>query len=139
MSSSASSLLPAPTFPKLDESNYHSWKFNMQALLMRNMAWLVINGTIKEPSNKSDSEWREWAIANSNAAGVIYSQVEASIQPLIREHLSYAVKMWSTLKEHFSKDNAASRFLVFDEFLSIAKAEDESLSALTARVLKIVL
>ena len=134
MSSSASSILPAPTFPKLDETNYHSWKFNMQALLMHNMAWLIINGTLEEPSNRANTEWRDWAIGNSNAAGIIYLQVEPSIQPLIREHLSSAVKMWDTLKEHFSKDNAASRFLVFDEFLSIAKAEDESLSALTARV-----
>ena len=125
-----------PTFPKLNEHNYHTWKFDMQALLMlmRNAAWLVVNGTVEEPSNRATTEWQSWQTANMNAAGVIYSQVEPQIQPLIREHLSSAAVMWTTLEQHYSKDNAASRFLVYDEFFSISKAEDESLTSLVGRV-----
>ena len=125
-----------PTFPKLNEHNYHTWKFDMQALLMlmRNAAWLIVNGTMEEPSNRSTQEWKDWQLANMNAAGVIYSQVESQIQPLIRENLDSAFDMWSTLEEHYSKDNAASRFLVYDEFFSISKAEDESLTSLVGRV-----
>ena len=69
-----------------------------------------------------------------NAAGLIYSHVDPSIQPLIRDSLGNASSMWSTLESQYSKDNAASRFLAYDEFLSISKQQDESLTSLVARV-----
>ena len=71
---------------------------------------------------------------NENAAGIIYSQVEPSIQSLIRDFLDDSVGMWKKLKNTYSQDNAASRFLVLDEFLSISKQQDESLTSLVARV-----
>ena len=67
---------------------------------------------------------------NENAAGIIYSQVEPSIQSLIRDFLDDSVGMWKKLKDTYSQDNAASRFLVLDEFLSISKGEEESLMSL---------
>ena len=72
-----------PAFPKLSEHNYHSWKFDMQALLMRTSGWLVVDGILTEPSNRATPGWKEWAISNMNAAGLIYSHVDPSIQPLI--------------------------------------------------------
>ena len=71
---------------------------------------------------------------NMNAAGVIYSQVDPLLQLLIREKLADAPGMWTSLKDHFAKDNAASRFLIMDEFLSTVKQPDESLSAVVTRV-----
>ena len=71
---------------------------------------------------------------NENAAGIIYSQVEPSIQSLIRDFRDDSVGMWKKLKDTYSQDNAASRFLVLDEFLSISKGEEESLTSLCARV-----
>ena len=123
----------APKFPKLNEHNYHVWKFDMQALLQRNSTWRLVKGTYEEPSANAD-DLETWEAMNMNAAGVIYSQVEPSIQPLIREKLDNAPGMWTTLKDHFAKDNAASRFLIVDEFLSISKQTDESLTSLCARV-----
>lgn len=125
---------PAPLFKPLSENNYHEWKFNMQALLQRNMGWLIISDVWPEPSPKTSAEWREWAKANFNAAGIIYSHVEPSIQPLLREYLNSAKEMWGKLEQVYSKDNATSRFLAYDEFFSITKEEDESLTALVARV-----
>ena len=123
----------APKFPKLNEHNYHVWKFDMQALLQRNSTWRLVKGTYEEPSANAD-DLETWEAMNMNAAGVIYSQVEPSIQPLIREKLDNAPGMWTTLKDHFAKDNAASRFLIMDEFLSTVKQPDESLSAVVTRV-----
>ena len=71
---------------------------------------------------------------NENAAGIIYSQVEPFIQSLIRDFLDDSVGMWKKLKDTYSQDNAALRFLVLDEFLSISKGEEESLTSLCARV-----
>ena len=71
---------------------------------------------------------------NENAAGIIYSVVEPSIQSLIRDFLDDSVGMWKKLKETYAQENAASRFLILDEFLSVSKGADESLTALCARV-----
>ena len=75
MSTDHSNTPAAPSFTKLNEHNYHTWKFDMQALLMlmQNAAWLIVNGTMEEPSNRSTQEWKNWQLANMNAAGVIYS------------------------------------------------------------------
>ena len=71
---------------------------------------------------------------NENAAGIIYSVVEPSIQSLIRDFLDDSVGMWKKLKETYAQENAALRFLILDEFLSVSKGADESLTALCARV-----
>ena len=133
MSNSENTQVPPPLFSKLNEHNYHTWKFDIQALLQRNGTWQIVNGTIPRPVLDLAGQ-DSWDTRNYNAAGVIYSQVEPSIQPLIREKLDNAPGMWTTLKDHFAKDNAASRFLIMDEFLSTAKQPEESLSAVVARV-----
>lgn len=56
------------------------------------------------------------------------------IQTLVRGNLDSSVDMWNTLKTHFSQDNAALRFLIFDKFFSIAKQPDESLDTIVSRV-----
>ena len=120
-----------PSFPKLSEHNYHTWKFDMQALLQRNGTWAIVKGTVTE-STMQDTE--KWTQGNWNAAGIMYSHLESKIQPLVREHLDSAKGMWDKLKSQYAEDSAAGRFLILDEFLSIAKQPDESLTALCARV-----
>lgn len=55
-------------------------------------------------------------------------------QALIRDKLDDAAGMWTKLKEQYSQDSASARFLLLDEFLSISKQADESLTGLCARV-----
>ena len=103
----------------------------MQALLQRNSTWGIVSGEITLEASEDKNGWKA---ANWNAAGVIYSQVDSSIQPLIRESLADAKGMWDKLCTQYSQDSAASRFLLLDEFLSITKQPDESLTALCARL-----
>ena len=135
MSLDQSNTPAAPSFTKLNEHNYHTWKYDIQAQLQRNGTWRVVSGRYPKPSPpaaaSSDDQWHGM---NENAAGIIYSQVEPSIQSLIRDFLDDSVGMWKKLKDTYSQDNAASRFLVLDEFLSISKGEEESLTSLCARV-----
>lgn len=133
MSSLDGTNVPAAHFPKLTDVNYHTWKFDMQAMLMRNGSWLIVDGKITKPTSPGDAQ-DTWMIRDMNAAGVIYSYVTEPIQTLIRGNLNSSVDMWNTLKTHFSQDNAASRFLIFDEFFSIAKQPDESLSTVVSHV-----
>ena len=38
-----------PTFPKLNEHNYHTWKYDIQAQLQQNGTWRVVSGVIPSP------------------------------------------------------------------------------------------
>ena len=131
MSSDASSNHFSPKFPPLNEHNYHSWKFDIQALLQRNGTWGVVSGRQERPESPGEPQ-DAWDAKSDNAAGTIYSQVEPKVQTLIREYLDDAPDMWAKLKTLYAQDNAASRFLILDQFLSISKSEDESLTALCA-------
>ena len=42
--------------------------------------------------------------------------------------------MWTKLKEQYQENTAAGRFLIVDEFLSVSKQPDETLTALCARL-----
>ena len=88
-------------FPKLSEHNYHTWKFDIQALLQRNGTWRVVSGRFQLPESPSPpgetDQIELWHNLNKNAAGLIYSQVEPAIQSLIREFLDDSVGMWKKL------------------------------------------
>ena len=133
MSTPSESAQFTPKFPPLNESNYHSWKYDIQALLQRNGTWGVVSGRQERPETAGILQ-DTWDTKCDNAAGTIYSQVEPKVQTLIREHLDSAPDMWAKLKTLYAQDNAALRFLILDQFLSISKSEDESLTALCARV-----
>ena len=146
MSADMANTPTAPSFPRLNEHNYHTWKFDIQAQLQRNGTWKVVSGRLPKPSPRpagaagaaaaaaaAESD-DQWYAMNENAAGIIYSVVEPSIQSLIRDFLDDSVGMWKKLKETYAQENAASRFLILDEFLSVSKGADESLTALCARV-----
>ena len=107
MSTDHSNTPAAPSFTKLNEHNYHTWKYDIQAQLQRNGTWRVVSGRYPKPSPpaagaaaaaaaESDDQW--YAM-NENAAGIIYSVVEPSIQSLIRDFLDDSVGMWKKLKE----------------------------------------
>lgn len=56
MSSLDGTNVPAAHFPKLTDVNYHTWKFDMQAMLMRNGSWLIVNGKITKPTSPGDTQ-----------------------------------------------------------------------------------
>ena len=91
MSTDASTQPHPPSFPKLNEHNYHTWKYDIQALLQRNGTWAIVKGSLKQPAAPADPT--VWNNMNWNAAGIIYSQVEPKIQPLIRDFLDSAKGM----------------------------------------------
>ena len=114
MSNEAATQPSPPAFPKLSEHNYHTWKYDIQAQLQRNGTWRVVSGRYPRPSPPAagaavvvDDQWHQM---NENAAGIIYSQVEPSIQSLIRDFLDDSVGMWKKLKDTYSQDNAALLF-----------------------------
>ncbi|THH11325.1 hypothetical protein EW145_g720 [Phellinidium pouzarii] len=86
-------------------------------------------------SNTSPPEKVElWEEKAEQAAGLIYQKLEHGMQILVQKYMDDPIKMWGELEKMQHQDNPASCFIAYDQFFSITKKEDESLTALTARV-----
>ena len=118
-------------FAKLGENNYPSWKFDMQAALQSKKTWRLVSGRETRPVDPAlGAAWEERA---EQAAGTIYQKLDRSMQIQVQEHMDDPVKMWNKLQSIHQQDNPASRFIAFDNLLSITKGEDESLTSLLTR------
>ena len=106
----------------------------MQAHLLVKSLWGITSGDETQPSDANSSAAITWREKSGQAAGSIYLMLEPDIQVMVAQHLMDAAVMWKKLKETYTQENAASRFLILDEFLSVSKGADESLTALCARV-----
>ena len=130
---SESAAIESLSFSKLGESNYSTWKFDMQAALQTKCLWHLVSGQESAPTDDLDKLelWNERA---QQAAGLIYQKLEHSMQILVQQHIDNPIEMWSALQKLHEQDNPAARFIAYDEFFSISKAEDESLQSLVSRV-----
>lgn len=118
-------------FLKLGENNYPTWKFNMQAALQSKKVWCLVDGRETRPADPALAlAWDERA---EQASGFIYQKLERSMQIQVQEFMDDPVKMWNKLQLIHQQDNPASRFIAFDNLLSINKGEDESLTSLLTR------
>ncbi|THH04794.1 hypothetical protein EW145_g5256 [Phellinidium pouzarii] len=121
------------SFTKLGESNYPTWEYDMRAALQVKKLWRLTSGNESKPSSPPEKVelWEEKA---EQAAGLIYQKLKHGMQILVQKYMDDPIKMWGELEKMQHQDNPASRFIAYDQFFSITKKEDESLTALTARV-----
>lgn len=109
-------------FVKLGENNYSTWKFDMQAALQSKKVWRLVAGKETCPVDAAGAvAWEERA---EQASGFIYQNLKCSMQIQVQMHMDDPVKMWNTLQGLYQQDNPASRFIAFDNLLSINKGKD---------------
>ena len=118
---------------RLGESNYTQWKADVQAALMMKGCWRIVNGESPQPSPGSD-KLADWLEKHDLAAGLIWLTLEPSQKALVAAHQTDALKLWKELKDLHAKDSEVSRFIAYDELLSIILQESESLSSVISRV-----
>lgn len=100
----------------------------MQAALQSKKVWRLVDGRETRPVNAALAlVWDERA---EQASGFIYQKLKWSMQIQVQEFMDDLVKMWNKLQSIHQQDNPASRFIAFDNLLSINKGEDESLTSL---------
>ena len=120
------------TFTKLGESNFSTWKYDMQAALQTKRLWRLVSGQEAKPTEPDKLElWNERA---EQAAGLIYQKLEHGMQILVQQHMDNPIEMWKALQKLHEQDNPAARFNAFDEFFNISKQKDETLQSLVSRV-----
>ena len=118
---------------RLGESNYSQWVADMKAALMMKGCWRIVDKTIPQPSPGSD-KLAEWLEKHDMAAGLIWLTLERSQKAMVQAHQSDAIKLWEELAKLHAKDSEISRFMAYDDLLSITLQENESLSGLISRV-----
>ncbi|OAX31498.1 hypothetical protein K503DRAFT_812656 [Rhizopogon vinicolor AM-OR11-026] len=104
---------------KLTSNNYPTWKGDMKAYLRVKGVWLLVNGSETCPSD-ADAK-AKWDVKADKAAGELY--LACSDDP---------VKIWTTLASIHLQQRPAARFNAWDDFFSIRKQPEESLSTLIA-------
>ncbi|GBL88843.1 hypothetical protein AVEN_158955-1 [Araneus ventricosus] len=97
-------------FPKLDGSNYTSWKEDMKIVLMARGCWSFIIGEDKPyPEQATEKEKIEYDWRKQRCYTTIYQGIERKFLPLIR-HTTDGKEAWNILKSNFgptSKDRLA--------------------------------
>ena len=123
----------APSFSKLNGSNYATWVGDMEAWLKAQALWRIVNGTSKRPSleaeNADTKPLDEWDAKSDKAAGWIWLTLEPDQKALVSSCKDSPVTMWTTLQS-----TSRSRFNAYDDLFSICKLEDETLQSLINRV-----
>ena len=106
----------------------------MKALLRSKGLWRLVDAKETRPADNTDGAQDKWDAKADKAAGEIMLNIEADQRVHIRSTQDNPVAAWKALASIYLQRKPGARFAAYDEFFGIRKREDESLSALTARV-----
>ncbi|GBO20631.1 hypothetical protein AVEN_29373-1 [Araneus ventricosus] len=94
-------------FPKLDGSNYTSWKEDMKVVLMDRGCWSFIIGEDKPcPEQATEKEKIEYVWRKQSCYTTIYQGIERKFLPLIRRTTD-GKEAWNILKSNFEPTSKA--------------------------------
>ncbi|KIJ09343.1 hypothetical protein PAXINDRAFT_17563 [Paxillus involutus ATCC 200175] len=96
----------------LSGTNYSTWAEEMKALLRSKGLWMLADGR-ETTSSAAGEEQTKWDL---------------------KEHQDDPAATWTALKALYVQQKPGTCFVAYDEFFSIRKRQEESLSAVTARV-----
>ncbi|KAF8833329.1 hypothetical protein BDN67DRAFT_870073, partial [Paxillus ammoniavirescens] len=117
----------------LSGTNYTTWAEEMKALLRSKGLWMLVDGRETRPSAVGE-EQTKWDLKQDKAAGQLMLNLHPYQRVHMREHQDDPAAAWSALKALYVQQKPGTRFVAYDEFCSIRKRQEESLSAVTARV-----
>src|ERR1700709_616382 len=118
---------------KLTSANYPTWKGEMKTYLRVKGLWLLVNGSETRHLTDADSQ-SKWDIKADKAAGELYLACSVEQRMHIDAVQDDPVKIWTTLASIHLQQRPGARFNAWDDFFSIRKQPDESLSTLIARI-----
>ncbi|GBN63289.1 hypothetical protein AVEN_114667-1 [Araneus ventricosus] len=106
-------------FPKLDGSNYTSWKEDMKVVLMDRGCWSFIIWEDKPcPEQATEKEKFEYDWRKQRCYTTIYQGIERKFLPLIR-HTTDGKEAWNILITNFEPTSKARLADLIDEFFEL--------------------
>lgn len=122
------------TVSKLTSTNYNTWKGEMKAFLRTKGLWTIVSGTEKHPDDSKLEAQTKWDLRADKAAGELYLALSSEQRTHVDAVQDDPVQIWSTLASIHLQQRPGARFNAWDDFFSIRKQPDESLSSLIARI-----
>ncbi|GBM12153.1 hypothetical protein AVEN_39487-1 [Araneus ventricosus] len=124
-------------FPKLDGSNYTTWKEDMKVVLMDRGCWSFIIEEDKPcPEQTTEKEKFEYVWRKQGCYTTIYQGIERKFLPLIR-HTTDGKEAWKMLKSNFEPTSKARLAVLIDEFFELKfNPEEETNGIFCKRVNK---
>ncbi|CAA7269293.1 unnamed protein product [Cyclocybe aegerita] len=135
-----SSSVSLSTFPKLNATNYNTWKQDMTAWFCAAGLWRIVDGKQSAPVLASPATGADliaedtWLIKVDHAAGALALSVEEEQRIHFDGIDDDPVKMWKALQDVFVQRCPGTRFDAYDNLFSIQKKEGESLQSLMNHV-----
>ncbi|GBN05650.1 hypothetical protein AVEN_248779-1 [Araneus ventricosus] len=105
-------------FPKLDGSNYTSWKEDMKVVLMDRGCWSFIVEDNPCPEQATEKEKFEYDWRKQRCYTTIYQGIERKFLPLIR-YTTDGKEAWNILKTNFEPTSKARLAVLIDEFFEL--------------------
>ncbi|GBM84594.1 hypothetical protein AVEN_211681-1 [Araneus ventricosus] len=111
-------------FPKLDGSNYTSWKEDMKVVLIDRGCWSFIITDKPCPEQATEKEKFEFDWRKQRCYTTIYQGIERKFLPLIR-HTTDGKEAWNILKTNFEPTSKARLAVLIDEFFELKRLPAE--------------
>ncbi|KIM58090.1 hypothetical protein SCLCIDRAFT_84327, partial [Scleroderma citrinum Foug A] len=120
----------------LCSSNYSTWKGEMKAFLHTKGLglWTIVSGAEKRPDDSKADLQAKWDLRADKAAGQLYLSLSAEQRTHIDAVQDDPAQIWSTLESIHLQQRPGAHFNAWDDFFSIRKKQDESLTSLIARI-----
>ncbi|KIN93804.1 hypothetical protein M404DRAFT_170144 [Pisolithus tinctorius Marx 270] len=106
----------------------------MKAFLCTKGLWTIVNDSEKCPDESKTEARSKWDLRADRAAGDLYLALSSKQRTHVEAVQDDPVQIWSTLASIHLQQRPGARFNAWDDFLSIRKQPDESLSSLIARI-----
>lgn len=109
------------TFAKLNENNYHLWKYKLELILRKEGVWKCVVDPVPNTPNEM------WRKSNEDAIVIIGLSVEDSQLMLIKKAKT-AHDAWIILKSHFEKDTLGSSVRIMRQICGMKYTMESNIS-----------
>lgn len=112
---------------QLTGSNYHSWKDDMQAMLMAKKLWRVVAAEVENTADET-----------TQAIGLIYLHLSAAIRSSFRDYTS-AHKLWQDIEQRYAQRSIVRRTTLKQQLHSVRMNHSETIDEYIARIRSIII
>ena len=121
---------------KLNGANWRDWAWETESILRRSKVWRVVTGDETQPTGAAatPAALSDWYHRVDTASGIITGSIETSQRIHVEAIRDDPKAMWDTLKAVHNQQLPVTRVNAYLDLLSIHREEDETFSALIARM-----
>lgn len=121
-----------------NESQWSTWRFQVKITLIAADAYDVVTGDHVKPSATADAELKAWKKCDATAQRIIGTTVGSGHITHIK-NCKTAKEMWDKLHSVFERKNEMSLLLLYQQFFTFTKDEEEGIMSYFSRLEDLVI